>query len=110
MIHLITSIAEWAFVAGVVLLGLYPYLSYYAHTRTLKGILVENGIGYCVALQIAARDRLNDMVGMLCILFFLSVAFPKVGCALAIYFFQVMYLIHCALRAGHKLGTIPTRT
>ncbi|MNG69090.1 hypothetical protein D3C79_274390 [compost metagenome] len=109
MIHLITNIAEWAFVAGIVLLMLYPYLSYYTHHRTLKGILVENGIGYCVALQIAARDRLHELVATLCILFFLAAVSTKVGCVLAIYFFQLLFVIHLAMSAGHKLGTMPSR-
>ncbi|MND13000.1 hypothetical protein D3C76_679490 [compost metagenome] len=105
MTTVIMNIVEWSFVVGFVMLGLYPHLSYYAHHRTLKGILIENGVGYCVALQIAARDRLLDVVAAFSILFFLAAVMPKVAMAAAIYFFHITFLIHCAIRAGYRFGT-----
>lgn len=110
MITVITSIVEWAFVAGVFLLGVFPFLSYYRHEKTFKGMLVENGIGYCVALQVACRDRLPDILGMMVGLFLLAGLMPKFAFSLAIYFFTVIYCVHCAISAGHKLGTIPVRS
>lgn len=107
MTHLITNIVEWAFVVGVVLLGLFPYLSHYRSYRTTKGMLVETGVGYCVALQVASRDRLMEIVATFCFLFLFATLMPKFGYALVIYFFNVSYLIHCAIKSGHQLGTIP---
>lgn len=106
MTTVIMNIVEWSFVAGFALLALYPHLSYYGYHKTLKGILVNNGIAYCVALQVAARDRLLDVVGAFCILFFFAAVMPKVALAAAIYFFHITFLIHCALRAGYRFGPI----
>lgn len=107
MIHLITNIVEWCFVAGVFLLSLFPYLSYYRDEKSFKGVLVDVGIGYCVALQIASRDRLPDLLGTLVGMFLLAGLMPKFAFALAIYFFTVVYVVHHAIASGHKLGTIP---
>lgn len=87
------SIVEWAFVAGVALMALFPFLSYYSKAKTFKGMLLDCGHAYYTVFVLNLKARPLDMFATLALLFCFGTALPKFGYALAIYFFIVTFCI-----------------
>ncbi|MNP54048.1 hypothetical protein D3C76_1485750 [compost metagenome] len=103
MIHVITSIVEWAIVLFILGLAFWPFLSYMWKYGT-KGVFFENGVGYLEILIQTARTRFVELAATMALVFFLAAIFPKVACAMAIWFFMVAISAHIAIKAGHKPG------
>ena len=87
------SIVEWAFVAGVALLALFPFMGYYAKVKSFKGMLLDCVHAYYTVFVLNLKTRPLDMFATLALLFCFGTAFPKFGYALAIYFFIVTFSI-----------------
>jgi len=92
------NIVEWCFVAGVAIMLLFPFLSYYNQTKSFKGVILDNGHAYYNVFLLNFKTRPVDVSAMICLLFFFGSAMPKLGFALAVYFFIVTFCIHRFLR------------
>ncbi|MNO19236.1 hypothetical protein D3C76_89660 [compost metagenome] len=102
MIQAIMNTVELILMTGVLLLAVYPYYSLWWGKWKVKGMALEMGKAYLDVLYTVFMTRTLEVTATLTICFFAASSLPKVGLALAIWFFQATAVIAVALRAGHK--------